>query len=42
MVYHLCAYGYLLYIFPQLQSDMIKYQQHISSIIARDDNLVKK
>ena len=38
MVYYLCACGYLTYIFTSVLNN---YQQRISSIIARDDNLVK-
>ena len=38
MVYYLCAYGYLIYKFTSVLNN---YQQNISGIIARDDNLVK-
>ena len=39
MVYYLCAYGLLnIYKFTSVLNN---YQQYISGIIARDDNLVK-
>ena len=42
MVYYLCACGLLQYkIYPKCTSVINNYQQYISGIIARDDNLVK-
>jgi hypothetical protein len=40
MVYYLCACGYLTYIY-KFTSVLNNYQQRISGIIAKDDNLVK-
>ena len=42
MVYYLCVCGLIQYtIYPKCTSVINNYQQYISGIIARDDNLVK-